>query len=277
MPLPRTLHRTAEDGECALEIEEPTGPQRYGITRARPSPAGGEAQDPVCVLRAHAERGAGLLDRNVNAWLVKEEGERQLLRTLDGRVRAVLSERYRRLDNYDLAEHVLPTLQRLPEARFESVELTETRMYLKVVTPRVAFEVAPGRRRAGGSRREQLRGRVRDALSAAACFPAGVQERADRLRSHASQDARRARARLRGGFGRGLQGRHAACRRPGLLPEGTRCRGGGGFRSNASAGRRQAVPDDEHPARRRSGERRSRSWRTAMASTRTSARASCAT
>ena len=48
----------------------------------------------------------------MNAWLEREEGERQLLRTLDGKVRAVLSERYRRLDNYDLLEHVLPTLQR---------------------------------------------------------------------------------------------------------------------------------------------------------------------
>ena len=32
----------------------------------------------------------------------------------------------------------------LPEARFESVELTETRMYLKGVTPRVEYEMAPG-------------------------------------------------------------------------------------------------------------------------------------
>ena len=80
----------------------------------------------------------------MNAWLSREEGERQLLRTLDGQVRAVLSERYRRLDNHDLVEHVLPALQALPEARFESVELTETRLYLKVVTPRIQFEVAPG-------------------------------------------------------------------------------------------------------------------------------------
>ena len=59
-------------------------------------------------------------------------------------VRAVLSERYRRLDNFDLAESVLPVLQQLPEVRFESVELTETRMYLKCVTPRLEYEMAPG-------------------------------------------------------------------------------------------------------------------------------------
>jgi hypothetical protein len=34
-----------------------------------------------------------------------------MLRTLDGQVRAVLSDRYRRLDNFDLAESVLPILQ----------------------------------------------------------------------------------------------------------------------------------------------------------------------
>jgi hypothetical protein len=67
-----------------------------------------------------------------------------MIRTLDGQVRAVLSDRYRRLDNFDLAENVLPILQRLDGARFESVELTETKMYLKVVTPRVEYEIAPG-------------------------------------------------------------------------------------------------------------------------------------
>ncbi len=85
----------------------------------------------------------GLLDRNVNTWL-SDDADRRMVRTLDGKVRAVLSERYRRLDNYDLAENVLPILQQLDGARFESVELTETKMYLKVVTPRVTFEVAPG-------------------------------------------------------------------------------------------------------------------------------------
>ncbi len=144
VPLPRTLHRTAEDGECALEIEEPAGPQRYGITPLARRQLAEKLKIPYAYFERMRTEQPELLDRNVNAWLAKEEGERQLLRTLDGRVRAVLSERYRRLDNYDLAEHVLPTLQRLPEARFESVELTETRMYLKVVTPRVAFEVAPG-------------------------------------------------------------------------------------------------------------------------------------
>ena len=32
VPLTRTHHSTAEDGECVLEIDEPNGVQRYGIT-----------------------------------------------------------------------------------------------------------------------------------------------------------------------------------------------------------------------------------------------------
>ena len=84
-----------------------------------------------------------LLDRNINTWL-QTDNERRMIRTLDGNVRAVLSDRYRRLDNYDLAENVLPILQRLPNARFESVELTETKMYIKVVTPGIQYEILPG-------------------------------------------------------------------------------------------------------------------------------------
>ena len=84
-----------------------------------------------------------LLDRNVNTWLQSDD-DRRMIRTMDGNVRAVLSERYRRLDNFDLAESVLPILRQLPEVRFESVELTETRMYLKCVTPRLTHEMAPG-------------------------------------------------------------------------------------------------------------------------------------
>ena len=83
-----------------------------------------------------------LLDRNVNTWL-QSDGDRRMIRTLDGQVRAVLSDRYRRLDNFDLAENVLPILQRLEGARFESVELTETKMYLKVITP-VSSSSRPG-------------------------------------------------------------------------------------------------------------------------------------
>ncbi len=115
----------------------------YGVTDL----ARRQLADKLKIPFAYFERMRGeqpsLLDRNVNTWL-QSDGDRRMIRTLDGQVRAVLSERYRRLDNFDLAENVLPILQRLEGVRFESVELTDMKMYLKVVTPRVNFEVAPG-------------------------------------------------------------------------------------------------------------------------------------
>jgi hypothetical protein len=116
-PLPRTHHPTAEDGERALEIEEPDGVRRYGITPLARRQLAEKLKIPYAYFERMRTEQPELLDRN--AWLEREEGERQLLRTLDGKVRAVLSERYRRLDNYDLLEHVLPTLQHMPDLDFE--------------------------------------------------------------------------------------------------------------------------------------------------------------
>lgn len=136
-------HNTDDTGATRIAIDEGTGPISYGITAV----ARRQLADKLKIPHAYFERmrteQPTLLDSNVNTWLHSED-ERRMIRTLDGSVRAVLSERYRRLDNFDLAESVLPILQQLPEARFESVELTSTRMYLKCVTPRLTFEMAPG-------------------------------------------------------------------------------------------------------------------------------------
>ena len=44
------------------------------------------------------EEAPALLDSNVNTWL-EQKPERRMIRVLDGKVRAFLSDRYRRLDN----------------------------------------------------------------------------------------------------------------------------------------------------------------------------------
>ena len=84
-----------------------------------------------------------LLDENVNGWLQKN-GERRMIRTLDGKVRAFLSDRYRRLDNLELCAAVLPVIQEMKGAVIESCDVTESRMYLKVVNKKMKAEVAVG-------------------------------------------------------------------------------------------------------------------------------------
>jgi hypothetical protein len=143
VPSSLMLYRTSEKGVSSVDIDEQTAVQNYGITELARRQLADKLKIPYAYFERMRTDQPHLLDRNVNTWLQGNDDKR-LIRTLDGQVRAVLSDRYRRLDNFDLAENVLPILQRLPEARFESVELTETRMYLKVVTPSVRYEIAPG-------------------------------------------------------------------------------------------------------------------------------------
>ena len=67
-----------------------------------------------------------------------------MLRTLDGTARAFLSNRYRRIDNLEVAEAVLPVIGEMQDARFESCQITDSRMYIKVVNTRLEAEVVPG-------------------------------------------------------------------------------------------------------------------------------------
>ena len=85
-----------------------------------------------------------LLEHQVNA-LLHREPEMRLVRTLDGKARALLSDSYKRLDHDALLEAVLP---RLSEAQIDldaSVfYLEEERLEMKLVLPRTRGEVRKG-------------------------------------------------------------------------------------------------------------------------------------
>lgn len=83
-----------------------------------------------------------LMAVNINTWF-KKEPEKRMVRTLDGKVRAFLSDRYRPLDNFDLAEVAFNSLTQ-PGMKVESTQLTERRLYIKAVTDRITFEVKKG-------------------------------------------------------------------------------------------------------------------------------------
>ncbi|GHU81991.1 hypothetical protein FACS189468_5600 [Spirochaetia bacterium] len=84
-----------------------------------------------------------LLAENVNTWFQKQPS-RRMVRTLDGTARAFLSDRYRRIDNYEIANAVLPMIANMKEVSVESCEITERRMYLKVLNPRITTEIVKG-------------------------------------------------------------------------------------------------------------------------------------
>lgn len=84
-----------------------------------------------------------LLATNVNSWF-ETDPKTRMVRTLGDTARAFLSDRYRRIDNFEVAQTVLPIIADMPDARIESCEVTDSRMYIKVVNPRLTTEVVPG-------------------------------------------------------------------------------------------------------------------------------------
>lgn len=84
-----------------------------------------------------------LLATNVNHWLHNDPDTR-MIRTLDGKVRAVLSDRYNRIENEEIARAALPALLEQDGVQIMSSSITETRMYIKAVFTKVQGEVKKG-------------------------------------------------------------------------------------------------------------------------------------
>jgi hypothetical protein len=84
-----------------------------------------------------------LLVENVNTWL-RADPKKRMVRTLDGDVRAFLSNRYQRIENEEIANVALPILAEIPDVQIVSAEITERRLYIQAVSPRLQGEVARG-------------------------------------------------------------------------------------------------------------------------------------
>jgi hypothetical protein len=89
-----------------------------------------------------------LLATNVNRWLAKQDVSKpRLIRTNANGGRAILSNSYRTLDNLEIA---ITALQAIAETHgetglvVETAEITEDRLYIQAVTPRVEREIKRG-------------------------------------------------------------------------------------------------------------------------------------
>lgn len=85
-----------------------------------------------------------MFDETVNT-LLTAKPEVRLVRSLDGKMRSFHSKRYQPFDNFELAEAVLPALNEAA-AEVLSCEVTDSRFYLKAVSPRVTFNVKTAKR-----------------------------------------------------------------------------------------------------------------------------------
>lgn len=83
------------------------------------------------------------LHRDLANGLLTREPKKRMIRTVGGDVRAFLSDRYQRRDNWDLLEHLTPILASYPDVHFKKCDLTETRMYVKVFLPGLERQITP--------------------------------------------------------------------------------------------------------------------------------------
>lgn len=137
--------RVDEDGKGREEIHLSLGgnPPTFPVNRLAHTQLADRLEIPRKYYDRLNEAAPALLSTNINHWF-RAKPEQRMVRTLDGRVRAFLSDRYRPLDNVNLVEAVMPALMSFPDLRIESCEVTESRLYLKAVNPRVQGEVRVG-------------------------------------------------------------------------------------------------------------------------------------
>ena len=89
--------RTEKDGKLTMIVDAKYGEGEYGITELARRQLAEKLKIPFAYFERMRTEQPALLDRNVNTWLISDD-ESRMIRLLDGKVRAVLSDRYRRLE-----------------------------------------------------------------------------------------------------------------------------------------------------------------------------------
>ncbi len=85
---------------------------------------------------------SGLLADNINYWLSKETNN-YLLRTFinpegtEGIARAFLSDRYKPIDNWDVAITILDIIKNYPSIKLDAADITDRKMYMRFVDPTI--------------------------------------------------------------------------------------------------------------------------------------------
>lgn len=135
--------------ESSLRLENGSSDLSFAIAPVAHNQIAQRLEIPKRFYDRMLDKHPDVLATTVNA-LFQREPDQRMIRILDGRVRAFLSDRYRPLDNDELAEVVFPALSEL-DVEILSCEITERRLYIKFASVSLEREVRVGDTiRAGG-------------------------------------------------------------------------------------------------------------------------------
>lgn len=104
-----------------------------------------KSEIPLSYQRSLLAKGeTDLLAHNINR-LHKQFPANRMVRALDGKARAFMSDKYKRIDNFPVLETILPAIaEKGQDLKIESCDVTDNRMYLKVISPKLQGEVKVG-------------------------------------------------------------------------------------------------------------------------------------
>jgi hypothetical protein len=162
-PMPKLSVFVTDTGEPRMLARLPKGDEHFGIQQLAHNQIAEQLKIPAAYYNRMLAEQPSLLADNINTWLQNPptnntgttrgsmvETKRRMVRTMDGKVRAFLSDKYRSLENEDLAEAVLPVLLQR-KLIILSCDITETRLYIKAVDPALEQDVPSGHKRGDGS------------------------------------------------------------------------------------------------------------------------------
>lgn len=138
-----------EDGKTLI-IGENGKREKYTVSNLAHEQIGARLKIPRDYYRRMQKEDPNLLDANVNAWFAGVP-EKRLVRTYDGTVRAVLSDRFKPKENITVMKEALPFILN-PDNKLEimSSNLSEKQMFVKVVSNLLVGEVRVGQVVKGG-------------------------------------------------------------------------------------------------------------------------------
>jgi len=143
-----------------MEVPQPDGGKKYhGITNFCHEQIADKCGIPRKYYQKMQEAGKlDLLKDNINEWIMSKE--KRLLRVLDDDVRALLSDRYRAIDNYDIFYAALEQFNEIKRQKNVDIEildarLTETNLFIKVTSPQLTAMIKHWR-----GREEQVEGGI---------------------------------------------------------------------------------------------------------------------
>lgn len=132
------------------EIVMNVGDNAYGLNQIAHEQVADFAGIPMPYYRRMLADAPQLLVQNANRWFGDRGDDRRMVRTLDGSVRAMLSDKYRPLENEDLAEAILPVLIDR-NLLIMSCDITDSRLYIKAVDRKIEKDVPTGKKIGDGS------------------------------------------------------------------------------------------------------------------------------